>query len=46
MLCDGPYPAPEVLLKGLICEVLEGGEGVGNRMDEWMDGRINVMNVV
>jgi hypothetical protein len=44
MLCDGSSPTPGVLLKGLICEVLEGGGGGGGR--GWMAGRINVMNVV
>lgn len=48
MICDGPSPAPGVLLKGLICEVLQGGGGGGGggRGRGWMAGRINGMNVV
>lgn len=48
MICDGPSPAPGVLLNGLICEVLKGGGGGGGGWGGggWMAGRVNVMNVV
>jgi len=47
MLCDGPSSALGVLPNGLICEVLEGGEGRGGGWGRgWMAGRVNVMNVV
>jgi hypothetical protein len=39
MLRDGPSPVPGVLLKGLICEVLEGGRrgGGGREEDGWVE---------